>query len=124
MIRRPPRSTLFPYTTLFRSCDRKINFPEPDHWAEPQCNGRFSQRSWNVLQPARSVAHNREQTVKEKRRDCSADADSEKGKGNKQGQQGERRNGLDDAGETQNPVTNRTAATRNDAKRNSNNHCN
>src|SRR5439155_14507342 len=23
MIRRPPRSTLFPYTTLFRSCDRK-----------------------------------------------------------------------------------------------------
>src|SRR5438477_9526247 len=22
MIRRPPRSTLFPYTTLFRSCDR------------------------------------------------------------------------------------------------------
>src|SRR2546430_10440152 len=24
MIRRPPRSTLFPYTTLFRSYDRKI----------------------------------------------------------------------------------------------------
>src|SRR5258705_7262562 len=23
MIRRPPRSTLFPYTTLFRSCDAK-----------------------------------------------------------------------------------------------------
>src|SRR5256885_3356710 len=23
MIRRPPRSTLFPYTTLFRSCGRK-----------------------------------------------------------------------------------------------------
>src|SRR2546429_4156775 len=23
MIRRPPRSTLFPYTTLFRSCSRK-----------------------------------------------------------------------------------------------------
>src|SRR2546430_8921002 len=23
MIRRPPRSTLFPYTTLFRSCDDK-----------------------------------------------------------------------------------------------------
>src|SRR5258707_7169692 len=23
MIRRPPRSTLFPYTTLFRSCDRR-----------------------------------------------------------------------------------------------------
>src|SRR3712207_7725210 len=26
MIRRPPRSTLFPYTTLFRSIDGKENF--------------------------------------------------------------------------------------------------
>src|SRR2546430_6011376 len=26
MIRRPPRSTLFPYTTLFRSKDRPITF--------------------------------------------------------------------------------------------------
>src|SRR2546430_11383085 len=24
MIRRPPRSTLFPYTTLFRSCERQL----------------------------------------------------------------------------------------------------
>src|SRR3712207_8449000 len=24
MIRRPPRSTLFPYTTLFRSCERLV----------------------------------------------------------------------------------------------------
>src|SRR3989441_9611749 len=24
MIRRPPRSTLFPYTTLFRSCSREV----------------------------------------------------------------------------------------------------
>src|SRR2546426_5015413 len=27
MIRRPPRSTLFPYTTLFRSVDRNANRP-------------------------------------------------------------------------------------------------
>src|SRR2546429_7212405 len=27
MIRRPPRSTLFPYTTLFRSTDDVISFP-------------------------------------------------------------------------------------------------
>src|SRR5256885_13190678 len=27
MIRRPPRSTLFPYTTLFRSCSRPSCFP-------------------------------------------------------------------------------------------------
>src|SRR2546422_8578359 len=31
MIRRPPRSTLFPYTTLFRSLD-KISPLEPDHF--------------------------------------------------------------------------------------------
>src|SRR2546426_3699395 len=31
MIRRPPRSTLFPYTTLFRSLQRVANLPEaPD----------------------------------------------------------------------------------------------
>src|SRR5260370_15811331 len=30
MIRRPPRSTLFPYTTLFRSlCERLWGFPSP-----------------------------------------------------------------------------------------------
>src|SRR3712207_6975018 len=28
MIRRPPRSTLFPYTTLFRSIDPRGPFPE------------------------------------------------------------------------------------------------
>src|SRR3712207_7062301 len=27
MIRRPPRSTLFPYTTLFRSLGRHVGFP-------------------------------------------------------------------------------------------------
>src|SRR2546429_5960142 len=29
MIRRPPRSTLFPYTTLFRSFSRAAKRPEP-----------------------------------------------------------------------------------------------
>src|SRR5256885_3036523 len=29
MIRRPPRSTLFPYTTLFRSLERKIVLGKP-----------------------------------------------------------------------------------------------
>src|SRR2546426_8657821 len=33
MIRRPPRSTLFPYTTLFRSdCFRRRNFSNAGHW--------------------------------------------------------------------------------------------
>src|SRR2546429_5352107 len=31
MIRRPPRSTLFPYTTLFRSCDRGLHAPSRNH---------------------------------------------------------------------------------------------
>src|SRR5258705_9516592 len=31
MIRRPPRSTLFPYTTLFRSRDRRQSPPHPRH---------------------------------------------------------------------------------------------
>ena len=31
MIRRPPRSTLFPYTTLFRSFDCKINDFDADY---------------------------------------------------------------------------------------------
>src|SRR2546423_7197465 len=30
MIRRPPRSTLFPYTTLFRSADPALPLPERD----------------------------------------------------------------------------------------------
>src|SRR3712207_7947682 len=30
MIRRPPRSTLFPYTTLFRSAASRIPGPRPD----------------------------------------------------------------------------------------------
>src|SRR2546429_7177225 len=37
MIRRPPRSTLFPYTTLFRSCRRRWSSPStarPHSWAD------------------------------------------------------------------------------------------
>src|SRR2546429_8729775 len=34
MIRRPPRSTLFPYTTLFRSIDRRELAPVPQEQNE------------------------------------------------------------------------------------------
>src|SRR3712207_8708703 len=37
MIRRPPRSTLFPYTTLFRSVPYKI---------QPERDGFFRRRRW------------------------------------------------------------------------------
>src|SRR5688572_31298055 len=36
MIRRPPRSTLFPYTTLFRSAS-KVTSELPSPYAEPVC---------------------------------------------------------------------------------------
>src|SRR5258708_9408461 len=36
MIRRPPRSTLFPYTTLFRSCSSS-NSPQTSFTAAPRC---------------------------------------------------------------------------------------
>src|SRR2546430_8020450 len=38
MIRRPPRSTLFPYTTLFRS--RRSPRPEPSFTCRPPCSRR------------------------------------------------------------------------------------
>src|SRR3712207_8289120 len=55
MIRRPPRSTLFPYTTLFRSCERRDagrtpvhrgGRPRPLHGAErgPAVRGRVRVR--------------------------------------------------------------------------------
>src|SRR2546430_11015268 len=42
MIRRPPRSTLFPYTTLFRSLRRGTSpaFPRLQSSAEPRGNSR------------------------------------------------------------------------------------
>src|SRR2546430_11936949 len=53
MIRRPPRSTLFPYTTLFRSPTRS--------WAaqRPSCRVRFDAAS-STHQPHRSEEHTSE----------------------------------------------------------------
>src|SRR5438128_5880277 len=36
MIRRPPRSTLFPYTTLFRSVDDRVRIPAEQLTADDQ----------------------------------------------------------------------------------------
>src|SRR3712207_8188301 len=46
MIRRPPRSTLFPYTTLFRSCHRSASCREyrADHEREIEGGGRRADR--------------------------------------------------------------------------------
>src|SRR2546430_10684331 len=52
MIRRPPRSTLFPYTTLFRSnMSRPKNFaPGFDRLDESRRNGRRSEEHTSELQ--------------------------------------------------------------------------
>src|SRR3712207_8157751 len=43
MIRRPPRSTLFPYTTLFRSPNRS---PHPRRTAGAPWGARAARRGW------------------------------------------------------------------------------
>src|SRR2546430_7425357 len=49
MIRRPPRSTLFPYTTLFRSCQRRA---EPQAEQEDQSEIRRSGPHAPLQEPA------------------------------------------------------------------------
>src|SRR2546430_4563755 len=52
MIRRPPRSTLFPYTTLFRSCEKRSAFAS--------AAARFS----NSFRPARAGSRSRGRSAK------------------------------------------------------------
>src|SRR2546427_4434967 len=57
MIRRPPRSTLFPYTTLFRS------------WAKGRsCNGRGSERFGRGAGPQRTRVADRRRDGEERDR--------------------------------------------------------
>src|SRR2546423_8845682 len=48
MIRRPPRSTLFPYTTLFRSNDFSVRDRQADGFAE-LCDDHFIGKDARVL---------------------------------------------------------------------------
>src|SRR5205809_6081823 len=41
MTPRPPRSTLFPYTTLFRSEDNRIEARQTQHWLGAAGDGAF-----------------------------------------------------------------------------------
>src|SRR2546428_6155478 len=54
MIRRPPRSTLFPYTTLFRSC---YQFPDRIACLDHATHGRVPSVLWSV---GRSEEHTSE----------------------------------------------------------------
>src|SRR5690242_20834096 len=71
MIRRPPRSTLFPYTTLFRSQRRwrtrparTVRRPGPSGRARPSTACRASRsrkgRRWPATGPPRSEEHTSE----------------------------------------------------------------
>src|SRR5258708_16030333 len=50
MIRRPPRSTLFPYTTLFRSCHRQPRAAIEHNTAGQARSGRPRGQQWVVGQ--------------------------------------------------------------------------
>src|SRR5256885_13348709 len=61
MIRRPPRSTLFPYTTLFRSRRAREIFEDVHRGAQidacgdiirPQCAGGFISRELLLVRPS------------------------------------------------------------------------
>src|SRR3712207_8224564 len=63
MIRRPPRSTLFPYTTLFRSLGRRDRRQTGRPLGGEQRRGRSSRRappSAADLRPSRSEEHTSE----------------------------------------------------------------
>src|SRR3712207_7798899 len=45
MIRRPPRSTLFPYTTLFRSAERQLARPRPASAAHRRDDRQLHERA-------------------------------------------------------------------------------
>src|SRR2546430_6070882 len=53
MIRRPPRSTLFPYTTLFRSLDRRCT---SNLERIPEKRGRRRESNWRVARDLCSLA--------------------------------------------------------------------
>src|SRR5256885_8648114 len=73
MIRRPPRSTLFPYTTLFRS-------PRSTFWARarnrvrcrPRAGETHGEVDWNIRQlAARILQHRSEEHTSELQSPCN-----------------------------------------------------
>src|SRR5256885_7952840 len=58
MIRRPPRSTLFPYTTLFRSLERAaaaVAQPHPGQGAQRQQQARSEEHTSELQSPCNLV---------------------------------------------------------------------
>src|SRR3712207_8237638 len=55
-MRRPPRSTLFPYTTLFRSRGRPLGGAGGDRRPDPDRSHRGPPRGWNLPEATRLAA--------------------------------------------------------------------
>src|SRR6266487_5159580 len=55
MIRRPPRSTLFPYTTLFRSSATHLNRLQQPDLQEKLCRGRSEEHTSELQSPVHLV---------------------------------------------------------------------
>src|SRR5438874_9247570 len=67
MLRRPPRSTLFPYTTLFRSSDDRAQ--SLDRGARRRgCPGRVGRRRHQPAPRHRRREHGREEGQRQERR--------------------------------------------------------
>src|SRR5256885_8371001 len=71
MIRRPPRSTLFPYTTLFRSRHRQSRDDLPVHGDAGTCDWRSQRRRHADSVTTRSAEHQRREDRKSTRLNSS-----------------------------------------------------
>src|SRR5690606_40516995 len=60
MLRRPPRSTLFPYTTLFRSLASPVRASGSCRCASQPPSARFDRFRWPPCSSARSEEHTSE----------------------------------------------------------------
>src|SRR5436309_6285625 len=81
MIRRPPRSTLFPYTTLFRSrCDPPVGSSRPSRRASAPAGGSRSEEHTSELQSRENLVCRLLLEKKKKKRDTATLAQRSKKK--------------------------------------------
>src|SRR3712207_7271499 len=66
MIRRPPRSTLFPYTTLFRSREKKAAYAHEAYWGRP-VPGFGDPNAWVIVLGLAPAAHGANRTGRDRK---------------------------------------------------------
>src|SRR2546426_1374160 len=62
MIRRPPRSTLFPYTTLFRSQHQEAEYYDRPRFHHAECDRPAQQHEQQCVRSARIAVRDRKST--------------------------------------------------------------